>query len=89
MNPVVSYINKGDDRILDIYGIRNWIESLPEKKISITTLANSYKIIGLQTLRIIAKTRNQVDINSYKDNNSFVLLELKTDAYVCKNHVNI
>ena len=41
------YINKGDDRILDIYGIRNWIESLPEKKISITTLANSYKIIGL------------------------------------------
>ena len=41
------YINKGGDRILDIYGIRNWIESLPEKKISITTLANSYKIIGL------------------------------------------
>lgn len=41
------YINKGDDSILDIYGIRNWVESLPEKKISITTLVNSYKIIGL------------------------------------------
>ena len=41
----ISY-NK-DDSILDIYGIRNWVESLPEKKISITTLANSYKIIGL------------------------------------------
>lgn len=41
------YIDEGDDEILDIYGIRSWVESLPEKKISIASLANSYKIIGL------------------------------------------
>ncbi len=41
------FIDEGDDEALDIYGIRNWVESLPEKKISIASLANSYKIIGL------------------------------------------
>jgi len=41
------FIDEGDDEVLDIYGIRNWVESLPEKKISIASLANSYKIIGL------------------------------------------
>lgn len=41
------YIDEGDDEVLDMYGIRNWVESLPEKKISIASLANSYKIIGL------------------------------------------
>lgn len=41
------FIDEGDDEVLDIYGIRNWVESLPEKNISIASLANSYKIIGL------------------------------------------
>lgn len=35
------------DWILDDYGIRDWIESLPTKSISMATLANSYMIIGL------------------------------------------
>lgn len=35
------------DWILDEYGIRDWVESLPYKSISMATLANSYKIIGL------------------------------------------
>lgn len=42
------YIDKLDgDWILDDYGIRDWVESLPVKSISMATLANSYKIIGL------------------------------------------
>lgn len=41
------FIDEGDDEALDIYGIRNWVESLPVKNISIASLANSYKIIGL------------------------------------------
>lgn len=41
------YIDEGDDEVLDIYGIRNWVESLPQKNISIASLANSYNIIGL------------------------------------------
>lgn len=41
------FVDEGDDEVLDIYGIRGWVESLPEKKISIASLANSYKIIGL------------------------------------------
>lgn len=41
-------IDRGyDDWILDDYVIRDWIESLPERRGSITSLANSYKIIGL------------------------------------------
>ncbi len=35
------------DWILDEYGIRDWAESLVVKSISLTTIANSYKIIGL------------------------------------------
>lgn len=35
------------DWILDEYGIRDWAESLDVKSISLTTIANSYKIIGL------------------------------------------
>lgn len=41
------FIDEGDDEVLDIYGIRNWVESLPQKNISIASLANSYNIIGL------------------------------------------
>lgn len=41
------YIDEGDDEVLDIYGIRSWVESLPQKNISIASLANSYNIIGL------------------------------------------
>ena len=41
-------IDRGyDDWILDDYVIRDWVESIPEKRVSITSLANSYKIIGL------------------------------------------
>lgn len=36
-----------EDWILDEYGIRDWVETLPSKSISMATLANSYKIIGL------------------------------------------
>lgn len=36
-----------EDWILDLYGMRDWVESLPVKSISMATLANSYKIIGL------------------------------------------
>lgn len=42
-----QFVDEGDDEVLDIYGIRNWVESLPEKNISIASLANSYNIIGL------------------------------------------
>ena len=35
------------DWILDDYGIRDWVESLPVKSISMATLANSYRIVGL------------------------------------------
>lgn len=35
-----------EDWILDEYGIRDWVESLPKKSISMATLA-SYTIIGL------------------------------------------
>lgn len=36
-----------EDWILDEYGIRDWVESLETKSISLATIANSYKIIGL------------------------------------------
>ena len=39
--------NIDGDWILDDYGIRDWVESLPYKSISMAALANSYKIIGL------------------------------------------
>lgn len=41
------FVDEGDDEVLDIYGIRSWVESLPDKNISIASLANSYNIIGL------------------------------------------
>lgn len=39
--------NVDGDWILDEYGIRDWIESLPTKSISMASIANSYRIIGL------------------------------------------
>lgn len=36
-----------EDDIAEVYGISSWVDSLPEKKISIGTLANYYTIIGL------------------------------------------
>lgn len=36
-----------EDWVLDEYGIRDWVESLPEKRVSMASLANSYTIIGL------------------------------------------
>ncbi len=36
-----------EDWVLDEYGMRDWVESLPEKRISMASLANSYRIIGL------------------------------------------
>lgn len=41
------YIDEDDDEVLDIYGIRNWVESMPERKTSIASIANNYNIIGL------------------------------------------
>lgn len=41
------FIDEGDDSVLDVYGIRDWVESLPIRKISVAALANAYKIIGL------------------------------------------
>lgn len=42
------YIDELDgDWILDEYGIRTWVESLPAKNISMASLASSYHIIGL------------------------------------------
>lgn len=36
-----------EDSVLDEYGIRDWVENLPVRKISATTLSNSYTIIGI------------------------------------------
>lgn len=45
---IAHYIDKTDGNwILDDYGIRDWIESLPVKSISMATIANSYRVIGL------------------------------------------
>lgn len=41
------YVDEDDDEVLDVYGIREWVEELPEKKTSIASLANHYYIIGL------------------------------------------
>ena len=41
------FVDDGDDGVLDVYGIRDWAESLPARNISIASLANSYQIIGL------------------------------------------
>lgn len=36
-----------EDAVLDDYGIREWVESLTEKKISTVSLSNYYTIVGL------------------------------------------
>ena len=36
-----------DTYITDMYGITDWVESLKEKKISMKTIATTYRIIGL------------------------------------------
>lgn len=41
------FAGEEDDSVLDVYGIRDWVEALPVKKISVAALANVYKIIGL------------------------------------------
>lgn len=41
------YVDEDEDDIAEVYGISSWVDSLPEKKISIGTLANYYTIIGL------------------------------------------
>ena len=41
------YMDEDDDDVLDVYGIREWVENLPEKKTSIASLASHYYIIGL------------------------------------------
>lgn len=41
------FVDDGDDGVLDVYGIRDWAESLPARNISMAFLANSYQIIGL------------------------------------------
>lgn len=47
LGELVSLDDLDGDWILDDYGIRSWVESLPTKSISMATLANSYRIIGL------------------------------------------
>lgn len=41
------FIDEDDDETLDVYGIRSWFDNLSEKKMSISSLANHYNIIGL------------------------------------------
>ena len=41
------YVDEDDDEVLDVYGIRDWVENLPEKRVTISSLANHYNIIGL------------------------------------------
>jgi hypothetical protein len=41
------YVDDDDDEVLDVYGIRDWVENLPEKRVTISSLANHYNIIGL------------------------------------------
>ena len=36
-----------DDFVLDMYGMREWVESLPTKSISMVNLFMNYTIIGL------------------------------------------
>ncbi len=35
------------DMVLDVYGIRNWVESLPHKSVNIASLLSTCTIIGL------------------------------------------
>lgn len=41
------FADEGDESTLDLYGLGEWGSTLPEQRISIATLANSYTIIGL------------------------------------------
>ncbi len=41
------FADEGDESTLDLYGLEEWGSNLPEHRISIATLANSYTIIGL------------------------------------------
>lgn len=41
------YDDDDDTFITDMYGLTDWVDSLTEKKISIKTIATSYRIIGL------------------------------------------
>ena len=43
----LKYMDKKNMAVLDEYGIRTWVESLPTKNISMASLASSYHIIGL------------------------------------------
>lgn len=44
---IKDYVDDNDDEVLDVYGIRDWVENLPEKRVTISSLANHYNIIGL------------------------------------------
>lgn len=44
---IKDYVDDDDDEVLDVYGIRDWVENLPEKRVTISSLANHYNIIGL------------------------------------------
>lgn len=44
---IKDYVDDNDDEVLDIYGIRDWVENLPEKRVTISSIANHYNIIGL------------------------------------------
>lgn len=41
------FADDGDESLLEVYGLSSWGANLPEKKISMATLANLYTIIGL------------------------------------------
>lgn len=41
------FADEGDESMLEVYGLSDWASKLPEKRISIATLANLYTIIGL------------------------------------------
>lgn len=41
------FADEGDESMLEVYGLSAWASNLPEKRISIATLANLYTIIGL------------------------------------------
>ncbi|MEJ5055897.1 MAC/perforin domain-containing protein [Sphingobacterium sp. MYb382] len=46
-NSLYCFAYYDDDYILDAYGISNWISTIPEKSITMTTLYQRYRIFGL------------------------------------------
>jgi hypothetical protein len=32
---IKDYVDDNDDEVLDVYGIRDWVENLPEKRVTI------------------------------------------------------